>query len=63
MSSNRSKPITLDQLRENIEFAAQRLLEVPADERPAMLESTVAHSRAGFCGTWPGIGIGRYQVA
>ena len=32
MSSNRSKPITLDQLRENIEFAAQELLEVPADE-------------------------------
>ena len=53
MSSNRSKPITLDQLRENIEFAAQELLEVPADERPAMLEGTAKHSRAGFCRTTP----------
>jgi hypothetical protein len=57
MSSNRSKPITLDQLRENIEFSAQELLEVPADERPAMLEGTAKTLTRRLLQNNPGIGI------
>lgn len=49
--------MTLDQLRENIEFAAQELLEVPADERPAMLEGTAKTLTRRLLQDNPGIGI------
>jgi hypothetical protein len=57
MGSNRSKPITLDKLPENIEFAAQELLEVPADDRHAMLEGTGKTLTRRLVKDNPGIGI------
>ena len=47
----------LDQIAENIDFAAQELLEAPYDQRPAMLESIAKALTRRLLQDNPGIGI------
>jgi hypothetical protein len=46
-----------DQIPDNIDFAAQELLEAPADQRPAMLENIAKALTRRLLQDNPGIGI------
>jgi hypothetical protein len=50
-------PTAPDRIAENIDFAAQELLEAPADERPAMLEQIAKSLTRRLLRDNPGIGI------
>jgi hypothetical protein len=49
-------PRSPDKIPENIEFAAQELLEAPADQRPAMLEGIAKALTRRLLQDEPGIG-------
>jgi hypothetical protein len=46
-----------DKISDNIEFAAQELIEAPADQRPAMLEGIAKALTRRLLQDKPGIGI------
>ena len=50
-------PRTADKIPDNVDFAAQELLEAPADERPAMLENIAKALTRRLLKGEPGIGI------
>jgi hypothetical protein len=50
-------PRAADKIPENIDFVAQELLEVPADERPAMLENIAKALTRRLLKDEPGIAI------
>lgn len=50
-------PTAPDKIPDNIEFAAQELLEAPADQRPAMLEDIAKALTRRLLQDNPGIGI------
>ena len=50
-------PTAPDKIPENIEFAAQELLEEPADQRPAMLEGIAKALTRRLLQDNPGISI------
>jgi hypothetical protein len=49
-------PRAADKIPENIDFAAQELLEAPVDERPAMLENIAKALTKRLLKDEPGIG-------
>ncbi len=49
-------PKAPDKIPENIDFAAQELLEAPADQRPAMLENIAKALTRRLLKDEPGIG-------
>jgi hypothetical protein len=53
-------PRAADKIPDNIEFAAQELLEAPAADRPAMLDIAKALTRRLLKDN-PGIGMGEVQ--
>jgi hypothetical protein len=49
-------PRPADKIPENIDFAAQELLEAPADQRPAMLENIAKALTRRLLKDEPGVG-------